>query len=254
MTLFRYIAKFIICDSLRRNSGNFYKKSFFGLILAFFYTFGAVAMNSSILTESSLRPLKSQNVNQRESQSFTYENVRVTVTKRGVVGGDLNTGKVIWRSGFDPNPENYVIVKDTKFFGAYLFYLISGRVSGGTFLETKTGKQITFVKDFYLKEGNFYYFNDITFTNIVDRTFADIAIFEFDSKTKKMKEVTFIVDQYLNPETRVYCVSSGPEYFNFVSKAKNTWKFKYSGRKCEIEVEFDYTNLQKFSFNVKKKG
>ena len=199
---------------------------------------------------------QSQTNTQTESKSFVYQNIRITVTKRGIVAGDLRTGKVVWRDGFWQNPTTFVVMERFFFFGEYFFYQFYSEMGGvgGGLAYTLSGKAAASGVDFYLKEGSYYYLNDATIAYIRERYFAAIAIKEFNSATKKERYVVIEPDRYVNEACRTDSVGGGysADFFKFVSKRGNIWTFGLINKKCDITLTFNDLDVTKFSITEKR--
>jgi hypothetical protein len=210
------------------------------------------------LAQQTTATQQSQTNTQAESKSFVYQNIRITVTRRGVVAGDLRTGKVIWRRGFWENPRHILILNSVQFFGEYLFYRteLDQRAIWGGLLYSVTGNTAVDAMDFYIKEADIFYFDDTSFPeNMADRIFADIVIKIFNSKTKAIKYFTLMPDKYLDRIDRYcYLPQTSIKLFAYTEKRENIWNFTFSDKKCEIKLSFDYANTNNFSIIVKRKN
>jgi hypothetical protein len=201
---------------------------------------------------------QNQNNTQAETKSFVYQNVRITVTKRGIVAGDLRTGKVIWRDGFWQNPTTHIVMNEFRFFGEYLYIRVDSDspTRGASLRNTLNGKVVVNATDFYLKEGAFYYFDTITYLDMADYYFTDISILEFNSVKKEKRFIRFSVDKHIEPYCRTDPIGGGisAESFILLSKNKNIWTFRHTNKKCDMRVTFDDLDLSKFSINIKRKN
>jgi hypothetical protein len=185
------------------------------------------------------------------TKSFLYKNMRVTATRRGIIGGDMETKQVVWRQGLDENPEHEVLMDSLRFFGTYFFYRSYYGDVGGALVDIKTGKTVAQGKDLYLVENNIFYLDATTFTNITDRNFSDITVLSFDTRTKKTAYTELVVDQYIDR----YCSPKGSPtlFLEFAKKLANVWYFRYSGKKCDIEVNFKLDALKNPTVKINKK-
>jgi hypothetical protein len=197
---------------------------------------------------------QNQGANQADSRSFVYKHVRITVTKKYIVAGDLRTGKVIWRDGFGENPNNFIIVGQTRFFDEYLFVRLNvGNLpESASLYYTLTGEIAVGTTDFYLKEEGIFYFNNVYLETFLDRDFAAIAIQEFNSITKAKRWITFEVDQRIKPGCHE--TGKGAEFFKFISKKGSIWVFGLSNKFCDMKVTFDDLDVSKFAIDVKRKN
>ncbi len=225
-------------------------------ILTFIFGFLTLAFVSTVAPIASQQ---SQTNAQAESKSFVYKNIRITVTERGVVAGDLQTGKVIWRREFSQVLRNEILLEETRFFDETFFYRVytSSPMTPiiGYLIDVKTGKEIVRAFDFYLKEENKLYFNGIYPPNDYDKFFADIVILEFGNDIKNTKRIRFSLDKYLGRiESYCYTPNNGVRIPQFNSKQGNVWNFTFSDKKCGINLSFDYTNISQFSITVKRKN
>jgi hypothetical protein len=212
-----------------------------------------VVMVCLLVASSMAQQTSPQAQNQADSRSFVYKHVRMTVTKKGVVAGDLRTGKVIWRDGFWESPKYSIIVEDTRFFGEYLFvrYSIENLPKSASLKYTLTGKVAVDAADFYLKEDNVYYFDGVTLSTFMERNFAAIVIQEFNATSKVKRWIAFEVDQRIKPDCHE--TGGGAEFFKFVSKKGSIWVFGLSTKNCDVQITFNGLDTSKFSIDVKRK-
>ncbi len=205
---------------------------------------------------------QSQTNTQTESKAFVYQNVRISITERGVVAGDLRTGKVVWRVGFWESPDFYLLPNETRFFGEYLFLrFVNGPLPNSAALfYSLTGKKVVNVTDFYFKENSFYYFDNIRDVDYMEKSLSDIVVLEFDSSSKALRVFRFEVERIFVREKLTYCFTDVPgrglkaEFFKPVSKKGSIWLFALSNKKCDMQIQFDDSDPSKYSINTKRKN
>jgi hypothetical protein len=207
------------------------------------------------LTDVTLQPqilVKQQNPPGKILQRYTYENIRVTVFERGIIAGDLRTGKVIWRLGFAPNPDHEVLPESLNFFGHYFIYCYDyGKGVFGSLVDINTGKSILEATAVLALEDSIVYLRNFDYFNYESRYFADIQIIRFDTVNQSKKRISFVVDQYVDSSCGDW--SKGAINLNFTEKVEDRWFFEFSDEKCDVALNFNLNNINYNSVEVVQK-
>jgi hypothetical protein len=204
--------------------------------------------------------------NPLEKKVVDMGDIRITATKKGVVAGRISTKKVIWRYGFD-----WGIVNNTEFFPDTLIvfekqlYIKSTTSNSsdnyGNFLSLKNGENLIKsgnLTKFYTQDNNKFYFDNasIPFDFQDNPSFIRIRLFEYNSVTRKTREIVFESDKYIDytcNENYLNQGGAGYVFLKFQAKTGENLKFVYNSQFCDVEVLINLSDVKLNSVKVGEK-
>lgn len=194
---------------------------------------------------------KQQNLPGEILQRYTYKNTRVTVFDRGIIAGDLRTGKVIWRIGFEPDPQHRILKDSVQFAKGFFVYRYDwGPYVGSYFVDIEAGRSILEATSIFFTDEDEIYLRNYDQFNQAALYIRNVEIIQFNWKTKNVNKVIFSLFDLVDYK----CFGKFDNGINlkFDKREKDNWFFYYQTEKCFIELNFDYSNTKRYVIKVTK--